>query len=114
MKDRFDFEKVGKKMPYTVPDGFFKEMEDNVMQEINRRSGKEKRPFRLSWRIKAGAAATAVASVVIALVLSVGAHEPRHTDFADVEKAFCNLSPDDQMYLLSVYQEDEFMEEYYY
>lgn len=22
MKDRFDFDKVGKRMPYTVPDGF--------------------------------------------------------------------------------------------
>ncbi len=111
MKDRFDFDNVGKRMPYTVPDGFFKEMEDNVLNSVACRRTEEKRVFRLSRRVKAGMAATAVASVVLAFVLSTGGHEPRHTDFAEVEKAFCNLSPEDQMYMLSVYQEDVFMEE---
>ena len=29
-----DFEKMNKTMPYTVPEGFFEEMEERLMQEV--------------------------------------------------------------------------------
>lgn len=31
MKDTFDFDKIGKRMPYRTPDGFFDKMEEDVM-----------------------------------------------------------------------------------
>ena len=34
MNKDFDFDKVGKRMPYQVPDCFFDQLESNVMQEV--------------------------------------------------------------------------------
>ena len=31
---RFDFKQVGKRMPYTTPDGFFKDMEKNILEAV--------------------------------------------------------------------------------
>ena len=31
---RFDFKQVGKRMPYTTPDGFFKDMEKNILETV--------------------------------------------------------------------------------
>ncbi|EKC62085.1 hypothetical protein OBE_08150, partial [human gut metagenome] len=31
---KFDFEKVGKRMPYSTPEGFFKEMEANILEQV--------------------------------------------------------------------------------
>ena len=32
MEQNYDFNKIGKQMPYTVPDGFFSKLEDSVME----------------------------------------------------------------------------------
>ena len=32
MEKGFDFNKIGKRMPYQVPDGFFDQLEENVWQ----------------------------------------------------------------------------------
>ena len=34
MDKQFNFEQVGKRMPYNVPDGFFDQLEQNVMAEV--------------------------------------------------------------------------------
>lgn len=34
MTKHFDFDEIGKKTPYRIPDGFFDEMQDKVMQQI--------------------------------------------------------------------------------
>lgn len=31
---KFDFGKVGKRMPYSTPEGFFKEMEANILEQV--------------------------------------------------------------------------------
>ncbi len=63
---KFDFGKVGKRMPYSTPEGFFKEMEANILAQVN-------------------------------------------NGIQEVDKAFAQLSSADQAYLLSVYQEDVFL-----
>ena len=37
MKTDFDFDRPGKRMPYTVPDGFFEQMEEDILRELDRR-----------------------------------------------------------------------------
>lgn len=108
MTNEFDFNRVGKRMPYTVPDGFFDQMESNVWQEIQNKPVRiEAKPAkqRSLLRIVAITATAAAAAVVIAF-LPTRTSSP---DFADVEQAFCNLSTEDQAYMLSVYQEDIFI-----
>jgi len=108
MTNDFDFNRVGKRMPYTVPDRFFDKMESDVWKEIGNESAHiERKPAkrRSLLRIVAIAATAAAAAVVIAF-LPTRTSSP---DFADVEQAFRNLSTEDQAYMLSVYQEDIFI-----
>ena len=34
MKEDFDFDRVGKRLPYTAPDGFLDDMENNVWETV--------------------------------------------------------------------------------
>lgn len=108
MAQEFDFNSVGKRMPYTVPEGFFEELEQNVRQKLNWQDNAaapvKSSKHRVARLWPAGLAAAA--AVVLAFVFT---DKTAGTDFADVEQAFCNLNADDQAYVLSVYQDDIFM-----
>ena len=106
MEQNSDFSKIGKQMPYTVPDGFFDKLEENVMKEC---APTKPRVIRMAIR-----AALAIAAC-IALFLVVKKNLPQGSDtstddFENVELAFNNLSTEDQAYLLEVYQEEQFMD----
>ena len=130
---RFDFKQVGKRMPYTTPDGFFKDMEKNILEavkddtpqavKIQPQSVKvqpKKRPvFKMIW----AAAIAVAASVAVLLVLNIdfsaadsslaSSHSSQpsqaKSDLEQVGQAFAQLSEADQAYLLDVYQEDVFL-----
>lgn len=130
---RFDFKQVGKRMPYTTPDGFFKDMEKNILEavkddtpqavKIQSQSVKvqlKKRPvFKMIW----AAAIAVAASVAVLLVLNIdfsaadsslaSSHSSQpsqaKSDLEQVDQAFAQLSEADQAYLLDVYQEDVFL-----
>ena len=34
MDTKFDFKQVGKRMPYSTPDGFLKDMESNILEAV--------------------------------------------------------------------------------
>lgn len=130
---RFDFKQVGKRMPYTTPDGFFKDMEKNILEavkddtpqavKIQPQSVKvqpKKRPvFKMIWT----AAIAVAASVAVLLVLNIdfsaadsslaSSHSSQpsqaKSDLEQVDQAFAQLSEADQAYLLDVYQEDVFL-----
>lgn len=57
MEKEFDFEKIGKQMPYTVPSGFFEDMQKNITKQIQQEKRKK-------YRIKMIAAASGIAAVV--------------------------------------------------
>ena len=130
---RFDFKQVGKRMPYTTPDGFFKDMEKNILEavkddtpqavKIQPQSVKvqPKKPpvFKMIW----AAAIAVAASVAVLLVLNIdfsaadsslaSSHSSQpsqaKSDLEQVDQAFAQLSEADQAYLLAVYQEDVFL-----
>ena len=130
---RFDFKQVGKRMPYTTPDGFFKDMEKNILEavkddtpqavKIQPQSVKvqpKKRPvFKMIW----AAAIAVAASVAVLLVLNIdfsaadsslaSSHSSQpsqaKSDLEQVDQAFAQLSEADQAYLLDVYPEDVFL-----
>lgn len=107
MNRNFDFNKAGKRMPYTVPDDFFAEMEDNVWLELRRQPAVKTKKNRTFMRVVITALTTTAAAIALALVLNQG----HSVGFADVEQAFGNLSTEDQMYMFSVYQDDIFINE---
>ena len=121
MDTNFDFGKVGKRMPYSTPEGFFKEMEANILEQVKddkqvpvRRQPKKRPLMKMIW----AAAMAVAASVAVLLVLNIDftVHHSSLPSQADnelqaVDQAFAQLSSADQDYLLDVYQEDVFLDE---
>ena len=113
MEQNYDFNKIGKQMPYTVPDGFFSKLEDSVMEvwSENTSAAKANRAKMVRMAIRAVLAVAAC----IALFLIVRQTLPKGQDtvtddFDKVELAFNNLDTEDQDYLLEVYQEELFLD----
>ena len=110
MEKDFDFNRIGKLMPYRAPEGFLDEMEANIWKEVQ--SGLPKTHRHKTYRLHIFAASLAVAaSIALLLVFSPVSHKGQSDSFSKVEQAFANLSREDQAYMLSVYQEDLFMNE---
>lgn len=110
MEQNFDFNSIGKRMPYTVPDDFFDTLEQKVMEEVKQQPADTRQPARhkphvLSLRMVLSAAAV-LALIIVATFTFL--HEDK-VDAASVEQAFTELSNDDQAYLLAVYQNDVFI-----
>ena len=109
MEQNYDFNSVGKKMPYTVPDGFFDQLEEQVMNEVKAEPAKEKKPMKA---VRIAIRTLLAVAACVALFLIVKKALPQRNDaaiddFTNVELAFNNLSTEDQDYLLEVYQEEE-------
>ena len=121
MDTNFDLGKVGKRMPYSTPEGFFKEMEANILEQVKNdkpqpvRIQPKKRPLmKVIW----AAAMAVAASVAVLLVLNIDFAAPHSSlpsqadkEMQAVDQAFAQLSSADQAYLLNVYQEDVFLDE---
>ena len=117
--EKFDFDQVGKRMPYSTPEGFFKDMEANILEQVKDDKPKpvriqpKKRPLmKVIW------AAAMAASVAVLLILHIDFAAPHSSlpsqadnEMQAVDQAFAQLSSADQAYLLNVYQEDVFLDE---
>ena len=118
---KFNFDQVGKRMPYSTPDDFFKDMEANILEQVKDdktqpvRIQPKKRPLmKVIW----AAAIAVAASVAVLLVLNIDFAAPHSSlpsqadnEMQAVDQAFAQLSSADQAYLLNVYQEDVFLDE---
>lgn len=110
MERDFDFNRIGKRMPYKTPEGFLDEMETNVWSEVQ--NGLSLAHKRKTFRLRIFAGATAiVACIAVLLVFNPFLPKEQTNSFSKVEQAFASLSPEDQVYMLTVYQEDIFMNE---
>ena len=119
--EKFDFGKVGKRMPYSTPDDFFKDMEANILEQVKDDKPKpvriqpKKRPLmKVIW----AAAMAVAASVAVLLILNIDFAAPHSSlpsqvdnEMQAVDQAFAQLSSADQAYLLDVYQEDVFLDD---
>lgn len=123
MKQTFDFKQIGKRMPYRVPNGFFQEMERNVLDAVAEKATErkpamtERKPLqakRFVFTRLAKYAAAVAASVVVLLAVNVKFfYVAAPTVMQDVEAAFDQLSLSDQECLVELYQEDVFLDNDY-
>lgn len=123
MSKEFEFDKIGKRMPYTTPNGFFEHLEDNIWEKIKDDSKKQEEIHpaittekhfvrQLSKpRILVRSIIAVAASIVIAFVVRANLPKPNNASIGDVDRAFSQLTTDDQTYLLDVYQDDIFIDE---
>lgn len=110
MKEEFDFNRIGKRMPYTVPPNFLDDIENNIWETLKDEMmpAKPKRNYRLWYSISGGLVA---ASIALLFVFNLLPDHPTTDDFEMLEQAFSNLSSTDQDYLFTVYQDDLFINE---
>lgn len=117
MNNNFDFNNIGKRMPYTAPDGFLDQMEANVWQEVNADlttatvAKKKRKSYRLPIISTLLAAAACVVVVFMVHPFAAKQSSVSTDSFAPVAQAYANLSAEDQVYMLEVYQEDVFLNE---
>ena len=123
MEKQFDFNEVGKRMPYyDVPDGFFERLQDNVMREIKEGQAEKtamavqpKAKTRKAWILRLVPFTSVAAAALVAwLLLPNGTSKkaaPQVGSYTQVEQAFNNLSDADRNYLVSMYQDDLFLNE---
>ena len=116
MDKNFDFNQVGKRMPYSTPDDFFAKMQSNILdavQDMPQKNTKIKTNRRTVrkwlWPVSLSAAAAVVAMFVINIHFLAPNTPTASSDIQDVEQAFAQLSEYDQAYIVDVYQDDVFI-----
>lgn len=115
MDKNFDFNQVGKRMPYSTPDDFFAKMQSDILDAVQDTSTKntdvktKKRTVR-RWLWPVSLSAAAVAAIFVINIHFLAPNTPTaSSDIQDVEQAFAQLSEGDQAYILDVYQDDVFI-----
>lgn len=120
------------KMPYTTPEGFFDELEDRIWKEVkgdftanesaaNRvgtagtaktaESAKTARRRTSHFRLVIGTVSAIAASFALVFFLHTKSVQQDNYTISDVDQAFSQLSADDQAFMLSVYEQDVFINE---
>ncbi len=116
MDKNFDFNQVGKRMPYSTPDDFFAKMQSNILdavQDMPQKNTKIKTNRRTVrkwlWPVSLSAAAAVVVMFVINIHFLAPNTPTASSNIQDVEQAFAQLSECDQAYIVDVYQDDVFI-----
>ena len=129
--EELDLDKLPRRMPYTVPEGTFDAIERSVLEAIAREQQADQvapipplvppavptgctQPARTRRLLPWLGSAVAVAAVTIWAVLSLAPHrqapQPEVAPTLEsVALAFEKLSPADQEFILSTYQDDMYM-----
>ena len=113
MKDTFDFDKIGKRMPYRTPDGFFDKMEEDVMNRLKEQDSLFNAKVAMKKPVCSYKLIVRLLASVAAVIGSVLKEETSSSvvGTADLMQAFNQLDDADQLELLSTYQSDVFMDE---
>lgn len=110
MDQQYDLDRIGKRMPYKVPEDFFSKLEDNVLEGVAEKEIAEKNTSRKRFRLVTSAIVAVAASVAVFFFINIKSDTNTSTNDSEseIELAFSKLSAEDQAYLLETYQEDVF------
>ena len=120
-------EKLNKRLPYSVPDGFFDVMEANVMAKIKADAGinvggdkadtqmrdKQYRKTTTHTRtISLSILAMAASLLMLFTIFSQSTKTVQQTNgMESIDKAFSQLNTDDQAFLMEIYDDDMFLDD---
>lgn len=120
-------EKLNKRLPYSVPDGFFDVMEDNVMAKIKADAGinvggdktdtqmrdKQYRKTTTHTRtISLSILAMAASLLLLFTIFSQSTKTAQQTNgMESIDMAFSQLNTDDQAFLMEIYDDDMFLDD---
>ena len=119
--------KLNKRLPYSVPDGFFDVMEANVMAKIKADAGinvggdkadtqmrdKQYRKTTTHTRtISLSILAMAASLLLLFTIFSQSTKTAQQTNgMESIDKAFSQLNADDQAFLMEIYDDDIFLDD---
>lgn len=119
--------KLNKRLPYSVPDGFFDFMEANVMAKIKADAGinvggdkadtqmrdKQYRKTTTHTRtISLSILAMAASLLLLFTIFSQSTKTAQQTNgMESIDKAFSQLNTDDQAFLMEIYDDDMFLDD---
>ena len=120
-------EKLNKRLPYSVPDGFFNVMEANVMAKIKADAGinvggdkadtqmrdKQYRKTTTHTRtISLSILAMAASLLLLFTIFSQSTKTAQQTNgMESIDMAFSQLNTDDQAFLMEIYDDDMFLDD---
>ena len=120
MDKEYDMNKVGKKMPFSMPEGFFDRVQENVLAEVAKEEKMKLSQERGAIRHRAKvhrmyvAVASLAASVCLAILVGKAVMDQGHdtlpkTSMAPVDKAYDALTQEEQQELNSTYANDIYL-----
>lgn len=120
-------EKLNKRLPYSVPDGFFDVMEDNVMAKIKADAGinvggdkadtqmrdkQYRKTTKHTRTISLSILAMAASLLLLFTIFSQSTKTAQQTNgMESIDKAFSQLNTDDQAFLMEIYDDDMFLDD---
>ncbi len=120
-------EKLNKRLPYSVPDGFFDVMEANVMAKIKADAGinvggdkadtqmrdkQHRKTMRRTRTISLSILAMAASLLLLFTIFSQSTKTAQQTNgMESIDKAFSQLNTDDQAFLMEIYDDDMFLDD---
>lgn len=122
-------EKLNKRLPYSVPNGFFDDMEANVMAKIkaDAEAGTSvegdiaetqmwdkqyRKTIRRTRTISLSILAMAASLLLLFTIFPKSAKTAQQTnDMESIDKAFSQLNTDDQAFLMEVYDDYMFLDD---
>lgn len=122
-------EKLNKRLPYSVPDGFFDVMEANVMAKIKAdaeagtsvgddkadtqmRDKQYRKTIRRTRTISLSLLTMAASLLLFFTIFPQSTKTAQQTnDMESIDKAFSQLNTDDQTFLMEVYDDDMFLDD---
>jgi len=122
-------EKLNKRLPYSVPDGFFDDMEANVLAKIKADAEAEtsvggdkaetqmqdkqyRKTIRRTRTISLSILAMAASLLLLFTIFPKSAKTAQQTnDMESIDKAFSQLNTDDQTFLMEVYDDYMFLDD---
>ena len=120
-------EKLNKRLPYSVPDGFFDVMEDNVMAKIKADAGinvggdkadtqmrdkQYRKTTKHTRTISLSILAMAASLLLLFTIFSQSTTTAQQTNgMESIDMAFSQLNADDQAFLMEIYDDDMFLDD---
>lgn len=120
-------EKLNKRLPYSVPDGFFDVMEANVMAKIKADAGinvggdkadtqmRDKQYRKTTKHIRTislSILAMAASLLLLFTIFSQSTKTAQQTNgMESIDKAFSQLNTDDQAFLMEIYDDDMLLDD---
>lgn len=120
-------EKLNKRLPYSVPDGFFDVMEANVMAKIKADAGinvggdkadtqmrdkQYRKTTKHTRTISLSILAMAASLMLLFTIFSQSTKTVQQTNgMESIDKAFSQLNTDDQAFLMEIYDDDMLLDD---